>query len=208
ANGDLIYCGPLGRDKDVRFVATRSSDCGQSWAIVGEIETEKEYDERAQKWRRKFNECHCLEVEPEHIDCALRTHKQPQTVYIAHSYDGGRNWESPQDLGVYGFPSKLAKLSDGRLICVFGDRGHPRQAIRAVLSGDNGQTWSSDNVLTIREFEHRADMGYPSVIETSPGELFCIYYYVPMPYPGEPCPAAEHVPPDQAGILSTRFQLA
>lgn len=207
ANGDLIYCGPLGGDEDVRFVATRSSDAGQSWAIVGEIEAEKEYDERNLKWRHQFNENHCLELEPDHIVCALRTHKQPQNVFIAHSYDGGRTWQKPQDLGVYGFPSKLAQLSDGRLICVFGDRGVPKQAIRAVLSSDGGQTWNADQVLTIREFEHPADMGYPSIIEIEPGELFCVYYYVPTPYPGEPCPAADQVPPDQAGILSTRFRL-
>lgn len=212
ADGDLLYCGMSDRSRfeHSRFIATRSSDGGRSWRIVGEIDAgPREYDESNEKWRSSFNENHCLEVEPGHIVCALRTHREPRHVYITHSHDGGQTWGVPRDIGVYGFPAKLAKLADGRVVCVFGDRrAEPRQAIRAVISRDGGETWDTDHVLTIREFDHPADMGYPSLIELGQGELLCIYYYVAHPYPGHVCPAADHVPPERMGILSTRFRLS
>jgi len=203
ANGNLIYCGSF---EEQRYVSTRSTDGGKTWSIIGEFPMTRMATPVGQVWL-PFNENHCLEVSPGHLICALRRTESPHMIHVVASHDGGVTWREPVDTGVYGFPPTLLCLSSGAILCVHADRRHP-QAVRGLLSYDNGETWDTENVLTIREFEHKADMGYPSAIEVSPGEVLCVYYYVPQPpYPGAENPALDHTDPTQAGILATRFRL-
>ena len=46
SNGDLIYCGPYSVEGRNRLVATRSTDGGCTWAIVGEIPGPRVRDEK------------------------------------------------------------------------------------------------------------------------------------------------------------------
>ena len=56
--------------------------------------------------------------------------------------------------------------------------GHRRApySIRGVLSRDKGKTWDTDNAFTIYEWADEPDMGYPSSLEISPGEILTVFY--------------------------------
>jgi len=202
ANGDMIYCGPAPADDGNRLVATRSSDRGRSWSIVGEIPGPRVKNEEAGLFQTVLNESHALELGPDNILCVFRGSGGQHNIHMTRTSDGGRTWTEPQDIGVYGFPSYLIRLQAGPILCVFGDRRQP-QAIRVVLSYDDGATWDTDNVLAVREFAYRADMGYPVSLEITPGEVLCVYYS--MPDPGNE--GYEDLGPVDAGILSTRIRL-
>jgi hypothetical protein len=73
----------------------------------------------------------------------------------------------------WGAPGDLVQMRDGRVACVYGYRVRP-YGIRARISEDGGETWGGEIVL--REDGGSWDLGYPRVIEHSPGRLLCIYY--------------------------------
>ena len=202
ANGDMIYCGPYQGDTDRRLVATRSGDGGRTWSITGEIPCRLVREGGSDELRPLLNESHALEIEPEHILCVFRGSADNHNIHFTRTFDGGRTWSDPEDIGLYGYPSYLVRLQAGPIFCVFGDR-QPPQAIRAILSHDDGATWDTQNVLTVREFPYRSDMGYPVALEVDPGEVLCAYYYVPRPSDE----AHGKVDPGQAGILWSRIKL-
>ena len=209
SDGRLIYCGPADVLNEPRLVATHSGDGGKTWGIIGEIPCDAAVHPHTGPAWPALNESHALEVGPGRVLCVFRANRGPYNVTFARSEDGGRTWTEPEDSGVYGFPSYLVRLRAGPVLCVFGDRAGDDttrpQAIRAMLSYDDGGTWDTENVLTIREFPYRADMGYPVALEVDTNELLCAYYSIPGPrHTGEAFGSLEGA---VGGILSTRFWL-
>ena len=50
-------------------------------------------------------------------------------------------------------------------------------AERAVISYDEGETWSDEYILDDRiNMEKQRDMGYPATVELSDGSLLTLYY--------------------------------
>ena len=80
----------------------------------------------------------------------------------------------PLETGIGGHPPHLLRLADGRLLCSYGYR-KPPFAIRAVLAEDDGMTWQTDRVVTIRENLPSKNLGYPSTVAVG-GELLTVYY--------------------------------
>lgn len=203
SNGDMIQCGPVSAGPNRRrLVAAKSPDGGLTWSVTGEIPCSMIKNENTGFLQTQFDESHTLEVAPGRIICAFRSNL-PGNVYIARSDDDGKNWTVPEDIGFYGYPPYLLRLSTGPILCLGGDRRAP-QAIRGVLSYDDGKTWDDKNILTLREFAKVTDMGYPVAVEVNPGEIFCAYYSVPVV---DQTPDYERYDPNQAGILFTRFWL-
>jgi len=203
SNGDMIYCGPAPGPDGQRYVATRSADGGLTWAVVGKIPCSSYAAGDDGRKFTDFNESHALEVEPGRILCVLRSGTANRNVHLTRSEDGGAVWSEPEDLGVYGFPSYLVPLAAGPIMCLFGDRRGPR-AIRGMFSYDAGRTWDVDNVFTVWERPTVTDMGYPSGIEVSPGQVLCVFYSVPVP---DMTPDYQSFNPNEAGILSATIQL-
>lgn len=76
-----------------------------------------------------------------------------------------------------GAPAHLLKHSSGALISVYGYRQKPYQ-IRAMISYDNGETWSLDHVIYDNGgISH--DLGYPSSVELPEGKILTTYYAHP-----------------------------
>jgi len=90
-----------------------------------------------------------------------------------HSTDGGVTWAKPHSIGVWGLPSHLLKLSDDRLLMTYGHRRSPL-GNQARLSTDNGQSWSE--AMVIYGDATSGDLGYPTTVETSPGQFATVWY--------------------------------
>jgi hypothetical protein len=111
------------------------------------------------------------------ILCSLRCQRDPQGVMWSEVYksdDGGRTWAFLSRINDFGSPTSLVKMSDGRIVAVYGYR-LPNQGIRAAVSEDDGATWGGE--LIVRDDGGSWDLGYPNAWEVEPGKVGCIYYF-------------------------------
>jgi photosystem II stability/assembly factor-like uncharacterized protein len=122
-----------------------------------------------------------IKLESDGIVTAIRSRSASGTrnwIDLMRSDDDGQTWRfisTPvPDTGRGGNPPAMINLSDGRICLIYGYRDRP-SGIRAVLSGDEGQSWSEDIVLRHDGGNH--DIGYPRAIQRSDGNVVVIYYY-------------------------------
>ena len=47
---------------------------------------------------------------------------------------------------------------------------------RAVVSYDNGKTWTEDYELDMHVSPNQHDLGYPASVELSDGSIYTVYY--------------------------------
>jgi sialidase-1 len=79
----------------------------------------------------------------------------------------------PRAIGVWGLPSFLLRLRDGRLLMTYGYRRAPF-GNQGRLSADHGRTWSEP--FTISSDGTSGDLGYPSTVELSDGAFLTLWY--------------------------------
>lgn len=120
---------------------------------------------------------HVLETKVISLD-AQHYHGWPTVVRCrsglqSESPDGGRTWSVPHPIGVWGLPSHLLRLRDGRLLMTYGHR-RPPLGNQARLSDDEGRTWSEPVVLSADGASD--DLGYPSTVELADGTLLTVWY--------------------------------
>ena len=97
-------------------------------------------------------------------------------LFQAVSRDGGKTWSSRKS-GIVGHPpSGLVPLPDGRLVLTYGHR-HPPYGVRAVVSRDEGLTWDTEHVLTLRNDGAGYDLGYPRSLLLKDGTILTVYYF-------------------------------
>ena len=112
-------------------------------------------------------------------------YKQPYSHYVvAAEYrfvgeqvrgaGGGLSWAVPEPAGIDGYPGHLTLLPDGRILCTYGFR-RPPYAIRAVLSDDDGASWTTARPIAIRSGLPNRDLGYPCTVNTE-DRLLSVYY--------------------------------
>jgi len=73
-----------------------------------------------------------------------------------------------------GNPASMIVLQDGRIALTYGWR-RPPYGIRAMISTDDGQTWSPEFVL--RHDGASWDLGYPRTVQRTDGRCVTVYYY-------------------------------
>jgi len=119
-------------------------------------------------------------------------------IQMNYSDDGGYSWSEPQPIVRWGQSPWIAqrrpeevgqgrgafgkfyrspwplRLADGRIIVIFGRRKLP-YGMGVIISEDDGQTWSQEQVL--RADAATPDLGYPVATEVAPGRIFTAYYY-------------------------------
>ena len=105
-------------------------------------------------------------------------HSRDEATSLVHqhdSFDGGRTWSAPRPTAIWGYPAHLLRLTDGRLLTVYGVR-RPPYGIRACLSDDDGVTWDTEHELVIRDDLPNGNLGYPAAAELSNGRVIAAYY--------------------------------
>ncbi len=103
------------------------------------------------------------------------------------SEDNGRTWtylnDPAEDAGV-GNPPAMLRMHDGRICLIYGFRATETEIqnktatsdIRAVISSDNGRTWSEDYIL--RSDGSGQDIGYPRLVQRPDGKIVVLYYFM------------------------------
>lgn len=173
-DGRLLYAGKELWSEKNRIGVAESLDDGVTWRWLAEIPA------RAGDAAGKgYHELHAVEAADGRLLVQIRNHNKENSgeTLQTESTDGGKTWSEPHSIGVWGLPSHLLKLRDGRLLMTYGYRRKPFGNL-ARVSADHGKTWSEP--LTISADGPNGDLGYPSTIEAADGTLLTIWYEHPQ----------------------------
>jgi hypothetical protein len=169
ADGRLLYAGKELWTGERRNGVSESLDDGLTWRWLAEIPT------RPGDAGREYHELHAVEASAGRLIAQIRNHNaaNAKETLQTESADGGRTWSMPHPIGVWGMPSFLLKLRDGRLLMTYGYRQAPF-GNQARVSEDQGATWSEP--LVISGDGVSGDLGYPSTVELADGTLLTVWY--------------------------------
>ena len=169
SDGRLLYAGKELWTGEGRVGVCQSSDDGQSWSWLADIPT------RTSDNRKEYHELHAVEASDGRLIVHIRNHNQTNNreTLQSESTDGGQTWSTPHSIGVWGLPSFLLRLRDGRLLMSYGHRRSPL-GNQARVSTDHGQTWSEPMIISGDGTV--GDLGYPSTVELSDGTLLTVWY--------------------------------
>jgi Neuraminidase (sialidase) len=126
---------------------------------------------------KQYHELHAVEAADARIVVHIRNHNNANKgeTLQSESTDGGKTWSEPRSIGVWGYPSHLLRLKDGRLLMSYGHRRKP-VGNQARVSEDHGKTWSEPLILS--DDAVSTDLGYPSTVELNGGTLLSVWYEV------------------------------
>ncbi len=169
-DGRLLYPGKEYPGGDQGVGVCESTDDGVTWRWLARIPA------RAGDKALDYHELHGVEVSSGHVVVHIRNHNpnNRNETLQTESRDGGRTWTEPRAIGVWGLPSHLLRLRDGRLLMSYSHRRAPL-GNQARISEDGGSTWTSPVMLSD---DGAGDLGYPSTVELSKGDLLSIWYEV------------------------------
>lgn len=173
SNGQLLYPGKIlfGRSEAAigRIGICESTDDGRTWHWLAEIPT------RPGDTFHEYHELHATETGDGRIIVHIRNHNQAneRETLQSESCDGGKTWSVPRPIGVWGFPSHLLRLRDGRLLMSYGHRRRPL-GVQARVSHDHGRTWSK--AILLYDEATSTDLGYPATVQLNDGSLLTVWY--------------------------------
>ena len=167
-DGRLLYAGKKLWAEDKKIGVAESRDDGHTWQWLAEIPT-RQGDKNA------YHELHAVEATDGTLIAQIRNHNEADKgeTLQTESKDGGKTWTEPHCIGVWGLPSHLLRLRDGRLLMSYGHRRKPF-GNQARLSTDNGKTWGEPILLS--GDGKGGDLGYPSTVELEDGTLLTVWY--------------------------------
>ena len=159
--------------KNTGAVMLRSTDKGETWKYLSTIAGDPGGK------LGQFVEPGIVRTKTGRIVAALRNESPDHPIYITWSDDDAKTWAPPQKTSMYGGPTDLVQLADGRVMATYGVR--PQHSIpcgiRACFSSDNGQTFDLKTEVQIRNDFINWDVGYPESLQLADGRIFTVYYY-------------------------------
>ncbi len=167
-DGRLLYAGKQLWTADRKIGVAESKDDGLTWQWLAEIPTRKG-DKNA------YHELHAVEAADGTLIAQIRNHNEANKgeTLQTESNDGGKTWSELHSIGIWGLPSHLLRLRDGRLLMTYGHRRKP-YGNQARISMDNGKTWVEAIILSGDGIG--GDLGYPSTVELPDGTLLSVWY--------------------------------
>ncbi len=169
ADGRLLYAGKQLWKPGNKVGVCESPDDGKTWRWLSDIPV------RPGDSAEQYHELHAVQAADGRVIVHIRNHNprnQGETLQ-AESADGGRNWTAPHAIGVWGLPSHLLRLRDGRLLMSYGYRRAPF-GNQARISADHGRTWSEP--IIVSSDGAGGDLGYPSTVELEGGRFLTVWY--------------------------------
>ena len=169
SSGRLLYAGKQLWEPGLKVGVSVSDDDGKTWRWLSDIPA-RPGDKVAE-----YHELHAVETADGRVLVQIRNHNQANggETLQCESSDGGRTWSTPHAIGVWGLPSHLLRLRDGRLLMSYGYRRAPFGNL-ARISADHGRTWSEP--MTLSADGGRGDLGYPSTVQLGGGEFVTVWY--------------------------------
>jgi Neuraminidase (sialidase) len=169
-DGRLLYAGKQLWQPGQKIGVCESTDDGRTWRWLAVIPARPGDDPS-----KDYHELHAVDAGRGRIVAQIRNHnpRNAGETLQTESSDGGKTWTTPHTIGVWGLPSHLLRLRDGRLVMTYGYRRAPF-GIQARLSKDRGDTWSDPIMLT--NDGAGGDLGYPSTAELANGALLTVWY--------------------------------
>ena len=169
SDGRVIYAGKRLWHARKRIGVAESLDDGQAWRWLAEIPTRDGDD------FNEYHELHIVEAANGRLVAHIRNHNKAneRETLQTESDDGGRTWSVPHGIGVWGLPSHLVRLRDGRLLMSYGHR-RPPFGNQARVSEDHGKSWSK--AVIVSDDGIGFDLGYPSTVELDDGSLVTVWY--------------------------------
>lgn len=170
SDGRLLYAGKAIYTGDGRVGVCESTDDGKTWQWLADIPTRPGDDAR-----KSYHELHAAEASDGRLVVHIRNHNpvNERETLQSESTNGGKSWTTPRSIGVWGLPSFLSNLKDGRLLMTYGHRRNP-YGNQARISDDHGRSWSEAMVLSAKEDGY--DLGYPSTVQLRDGTLLTVWY--------------------------------
>jgi len=170
ADGRLLYVGKQLWSPGGKVGVCESADDGKTWRWLADIPV------RPNDSATQYHELHAVQAADGRIIAHIRNHNQQNQgeTLQTESADGGRAWTTPHSIGVWGLPSHLLRLRDGRLLMTYGYRRAPF-GNQARISADHGGTWSAP--IIISDDGASGDLGYPSTVEVEGGVQFMTVWY-------------------------------
>jgi Neuraminidase (sialidase) len=169
-DGRLLYAGKFLWTADKKIGVAESKDDGLTWQFLAEIPVRP-----GDSVTGDYHELHAVEAADGTLIAQIRNHNanaKGETLQ-SESRDGGKTWTVPHSIGVWGLPSHLLKLRDGRLLMSYGHRRKPF-GNQVRISEDHGKTWGEAMILS-GDGSH-GDLGYPSTVELEDGSLLTVWY--------------------------------
>lgn len=169
SDGRILYAGKQLWRQNPRVGVAVSSDDGVSWQWLAEIPARDGDDPN------NYHELHAVETGDGRIVAQIRNHNKAnhRETLQSESSDGGKSWSVPRSIGVWGLPSHLTRLADGRLLMTYGHRRAPIGNL-ARISEDEGRSWSDP--IMISDDAASGDMGYPSTVQLDDASLLTVWY--------------------------------
>ena len=100
---------------------------------------------------------------------------------VCHSDDEGLNWSAPRRIHAWSVSPFPLLLKDGRIVVVYMRRNPDPTGLYAIVSNDDGQTWSEPVCLrddtVVAGPRGVIDGGYPLAVEMDDGRIFAVYYW-------------------------------
>ncbi len=168
-DGRLIYPGKKLWDNPKTIGICESKDDGKTWSWLANLDPIPGEDPNGQ-----YFELHGVQANSGRIIVQIRSHASTsnQETLQTESEDGGKTWTQVHRIGVWGIPSHLTKLNDGRLLLTNGYRREP-YGNQARISADEGRTWSQPFVISQCA---PCDLGYPATVQLKDGTLVSVWY--------------------------------
>lgn len=166
-----VYAG-TGLGEPLCSLALESSDRGGTFSFAGEVAVNPE------RGGGGFDENTLIATPGGDVVSFIEpSGDQAGALWVSRSSDSGKTWRFERVKGVRGVPQKAVRLSDGRVLLVYGYRFSPAYGVRARLLDPECRRIAEAEEIVIRDDGAGPDLGYPNAVEIAPGRILVVYYF-------------------------------